>query len=119
MQSKIEKVLNADYRTEAGRKMVQDVLHKFKPFVKYEGRDVPLDKLEKFASIITSKYNIRPQWVVIDADAADKTYVYSCSLVSRDTRDWLGTVYGSTLYELFAKVVIKMAVEAKALKGKH
>lgn len=117
MQSKIEKVLNVDYRTEAGHEAIQSILHKFKPFAKYTGQDVPLGKLEKFASVITTKYNISPQWITIDTQASDKSYIYSCSIVSRDTRDWLGTVYGCSMYELFAKLVIKMVVEAKASKG--
>ena len=43
---------------------------------------------------------------------------YSCGVKTSDTHEWLGTVYGSSLYELFAKLTIKMYSEVRSGKVK-
>lgn len=118
-EDKIKKLLYADCNKEANRKAVQQTLHKFKPMRKYQD-DVPLTVLEKFVKVISAKYGIIPQWIMIDTVASDRTLLYSCTILKGSAREPLHYISGSSLYELFAKLSIGMAFEAmKTKKGQR
>lgn len=119
-QNKIttDQVLNFDYSKEENKKIIQKVLRQIKPLSKFseEEEDIPLELLEKTISVLANKYVIMPQWVSMTHKGLRKGTIatYSCGITRSDTYEWLGTVYGSSLYELFAKLTIKMYSEVRS-----
>lgn len=114
---KTEDIMYIDYRKEENKEIIQKALRKIKAFSKFEeGTEVPLEELEKGVFYLASKYKLEPQWITMGFKACDKNILYSASLKTSDTYKWLGSVYGKCLYELFAKLVIKMYSEIKVNK---
>lgn len=111
---KTEQILNLDYRNEEGRKIIQKVLVKIKPLSKYsdEHTEVPLEAIEKLIRVLNQKYEITPQWMMMSMHESNET-IYSIGVKTTTNHKWLGTVYGMCLYEVFAKLAIKMFSEIK------
>lgn len=110
---KTEQILNLDYRKEENREIIQRVLRKIKPLSKYSDEtDIPIEAIEKLIRVLTQKYEIMPQWM-------NMSYfepilgIYSISVKTTINHEWLGTVYGMCLYEVFAKLAIKMYSDVK------
>ena len=114
-EEKVKTLLYMDFDNVFNRETIQNVLHKFKPLKKYQG-DVPLKALEKFVKVISYKYGIIPQWIMIDTVASDHTLLYSCTLLESSTREPLQYINGASIYELFTKLSIGMAYEAMKIK---
>lgn len=112
---KIEEILNLDCRDKKNAEALQAMLKKIKPLSKHEGK-VPIESLEKLVFVLSSKYDVTPQYVFVDIYANGSSLVYSCNVLSKGDRELLGTVYGATLYELFAKLALKMFSEVKGKK---
>lgn len=111
---KTEQILNLDYRKEENREIIQKVLRKIKPLSKYSDEtDIPIEAIEKLIRVLTRKYEIMPQWM-------NMSYfepilgIYSISVKTTTNHEWLGTVYGMCLYEVFAKLAIKMYSDVKS-----
>ena len=110
---KTEEILNLDYRKEESQEIIQKVLRKIKPLSKYsEEQDIPLEAIEKVIRILSQKYEIVPQWMVMSLYES-ATNVYSIGVKTLNDHEWLGNVYGMCLYEVFAKLAIKMYSEIK------
>ena len=110
---KTEQILNLDYRKEEAKEIIQKVLRKIKPLSKYsEEQDIPLEAIEKVIRILSQKYEIVPQWMVMSLYES-AVNVYSIGVKTSNNHQWLGNVYGMCLYEIFAKLVIKMYSEVK------
>lgn len=110
---KTEQILNLDYRKEETKEIIQKVLRKIKPLSKYsEEHDVPLEAIEKFIRVISQKYDIVPQWVTMSLYES-AVNIYSIGVKTAREHQWLGNVYGMCLYEVFAKLAIKMYSEIK------
>ena len=110
---KTEEILNLDYRKEESQEIIQKVLRKIKPLSKYsEEQDIPLEAIEKVIRILSQKYEIVPQWMVMSLYES-ATNVYSIGVKTSNDHEWLGNVYGMCLYEVFAKLAIKMYSEIK------
>jgi hypothetical protein len=113
-----EQVLNFDYRKEENKKIMQKVLRQIKPLSKFSEEDeqISMELLEKTISVLVNKYEITPQWVSMNFRGLQKGVpaTYSCGVKTSDTHEWLGTVYGSSLYELFVKLTIKMYSEVRS-----
>lgn len=107
----VEKIINADYRIKENRIMVQNYLKKFKAFKKYEEK-IPLEAIEKQLRLICNKYYIMPQWLSISY-TEETNAIYSLGMKTSDTHKWINTVYGITLYEVFAKALILAFFEVK------
>ena len=118
MKKNEDTIIEYDCSEGKFKKQLHDRVCKLKPFYKYADREVPIEDLERFVRAISNKHNVIPQWVFMDMFASKKAIVYSCSVMRKDNHEWLGTVYGSTLHELFSKLSVKMEIEAKKLKGK-
>ena len=56
---------------------------------------------------------ITPQWMMMDYKAGKYT-IYSISIKTTTDHKWIGNVSGMCLYEVFAKLAIKMYSEIKA-----
>ena len=110
---KTDQILNMNYKKDENREIIQKVLKRIKPLSRYTD-DVPIEALEKLIAIICKKYNLDMQWIVVmSEDAEDGRLVYSCGVKTHDKSKWLGTVYASCIYELFAKLSIKLFSESK------
>ena len=111
-----DQILNLDYREEENKEIIQKVLRKIKPLSRYSlDEDVPIEVLEKLVKVMVHKYEITPQWINITYDEPVLA-IYSVGVKETVNHEWLGNVYGMCIYELFAKLSIKMYAEIK--KGK-
>ena len=108
---KTEQILNLDYRKEENKKIIQKVLRQVKPLSKFsDEKQIPIELLEKTVSVLTNKYEITPQWITCgyrDVAAGCVGY-YSVGVKTTTDHAWLGNATGHTIYELFAKLTIKM-----------
>lgn len=111
---KTEDILNLDFRKEESKEIIQKVLRKIKPLSKYsdECNDIPLEAIEKLIRVLYQKYEITPQWMMISLNEPENSF-YSIAVKTTTNHEWLGTVYGMCLYEVFAKLAIKMYSEIK------
>lgn len=113
---KTEQILNLDYRKEESQEIIQKVLRKIKPLSKYpDGSNVPLEAIEKLIRVLVQKYEITPQWMTMSY-FEPTLGIYSIGIKTTTDHKWLGTVYGMCLYEVFAKLAIKMYSEVKSGK---
>lgn len=108
----IERILNLDYRKAENKQLIQKVLGKIKPLSKFSDEIVPLEMIEKVAKVLVCKYEIAPQWMTFSYAEAILG-VYSVSVKTTTDHKWLGNVYGCCLYEVMAKLVIKMYSDIK------
>lgn len=110
---KTEQILNLDYRKEENKEIIQKVLRKIKPLSKYSDEiDVPIEAIEKLVRVLVQKYEITPQWMTMSY-FEPILGLYSIGVKTTTDHKWLGTVYGMCLYEVFAKLAIKMYSEVK------
>lgn len=110
---KTEQILNLDYRKEESQEIIQKVLRKIKPLSKYSDEFVPLEAIEKLIRVLCQKYEITPQWMTMSYHEPILG-LYSIGVKTTTDHKWLGTVYGMCLYEVFAKLAIKMYSEVKS-----
>lgn len=111
---KTEQILNLDYRKEESQEIIQKVLRKIKPLSKYSDEsDVPIEAIEKLIRVLVQKYEITPQWMTMSY-FEPILGIYSIGVKTTTDHKWLGTVYGMCLYEVFAKLAIKMYSEVKS-----
>lgn len=110
---KTEQILNLDYRKEESQEIIQKVLTKIKPLSKYSDEFVPLEAIEKLIRVLCQKYEIIPQWMTMSYHEPILG-IYSIGVKTTTDHKWLGTVYGMCLYEVFAKLAIKMYSEVKS-----
>ena len=110
---KTEQILNLDYRKEESQEIIQKVLTKIKPLSKYSDEFVPLEAIEKLIRVLCQKYEITPQWMTMSYHE-HILGLYSIGVKTTTDHKWLGTVYCMCLYEVFAKLAIKMYSEVKS-----
>lgn len=111
---KTEQILNLDYRKKENKEIIQKVLRKIKPLSKYSDEiDVPIEAIEKLVRVLVQKYEITPQWMTMSY-FEPILGLYSIGVKTTTDNKWLGTVYGMCLYEVFAKLAIKMYSEVKS-----
>lgn len=110
---KTEQILNLDYRKEESQEIIQKVLTKIKPLSKYSDEFVPLEAIEKLIRVLCQKYEITPQWMTMSYNEPILG-IYYIGVKTTTDHKWLGTVYGMCLYEVFAKLAIKMYSEVKS-----
>ena len=111
---KTDEILNLDYRKEESQEIIQRVLRKIKPLSKFsEENDVPIEAIEKAIRVMVNKYAITPQWMTMSYHE-HVLGIYSIGVKTSDTHQWLGNVYGMCLYEVFAKLAIKIYSEIKS-----
>ena len=109
-------VIQLDYREQENRETIQKVLRKIKPLSKYSDEsNVPIEAIEKLIRVLVQKYEITPQWMTMSY-FEPILGIYSIGVKTTIEHEWLGTVYGMCLYEVFAKLAIKMYSEVKSGK---
>ena len=108
---KTEDILNLDYRKEENQEAIQRVLRKIKPLSKFsDDENIPFEKLEKLIGLYQNKYAIKIQYIIPNYEGS---IIYSASLLRSDNFKWIGNLYDMCMYELFAKIAIKMYTEIK------
>ena len=111
---KTEQILNLDFRKEENKEIIQKVLRKIKPLSRYSvEEDIPLEKIEKVVHVLANKYEITPQWLNMSY-RSNGLGIYSVGVKTTTDHRWLGNVYGFCLYEVFAKLAIKMYSEVRS-----
>lgn len=111
---KTEQILNLDYRKEESQEIIQKVLRKIKPLSKYSDEsNIPIEAIEKLVRVLVKKYEITPQWMTMSY-FEPTLGIYSIGVKTTTEHEWLGTVYGMCLYEVFAKLAIKIYSEVKS-----
>lgn len=108
---KTNDILQLDCRKEENQEIIQKVLRKIKPLSSCaDDTMIPLEKLEKLIMLIGRKYDIGVGCIFQSYQAAEKTVLYSTSILQKQGNDFrtLCNIYGISLYEITAKAAIKM-----------
>lgn len=109
-----EQILNLDCRKEENSEIIQKVLRQIKPLSKYSDEErIPLEAIEKLVRILCQKYEISPQWMSMHFNE-QSLGIYSMGVKTTTDHNWIGNVYGVSLYEIFAKLAIKIYSEVKS-----
>ena len=109
-----KEILNLDYRDEKNKKIIQKVLKQIKPLSKYSDEDdVPFSAVEKAITIMCKKYMMRVNQLVPDVWANNEHTIWRAWLINDTNLKTIDTVYGISLYEVFAKIAIRLYAEVK------
>ena len=110
---KTESLLLLDYRKKENQKMIQKALKRMKPFQKYSvEEDVTLEDVEKLVWILCRKYDVCIQYInMVQLEHNDD--FFTASVTRSSDHEWLGSVHGCCLYDLFAKIAIKLYTHIK------
>lgn len=121
IKKEIERILNLDCRTKEQKKELNTFLHSIKPIEKIVKKEeihgnklIPIDILENVFRGLSIKYGYRSQG--IQTYYEDNTFIYyHVSLLKiKTTREWIGNVYGVTMWEVIAKMIVKIYGDIKA-----
>lgn len=105
---KTEEILRLNFNKPEDQAKMQKVLRKIKPFSKVEeGKKIPLEMIEKFVAKINTKYAIRVQYIDYSI-TSDGIPLYGLSIMYDKDRQWIGTVRGCSMYEVFSKAAVKL-----------
>ena len=119
---KIKQVISGDFRKEEVRSEAQRWLKKIKILNKVtpENEEVPIDALDKLLVKLLAKYPLRMQWVSLTISDDEELPWYTVSFKTKDTHEWLGSLYGVTIYEIYCKAVLFCYAKVQSIKGdKH
>ena len=114
---KLKQILDTDFRTNEGKQVIQDTLHKIKPLTKCEG-DIPLQKIEKLISLLSRKYNVGVQQINLST-IPNNVDVYKATLCTFNSFEQIGVVYGCCVYELYAKIAILLYDKTRHMEVSH
>lgn len=109
---KTHEVLNLDCTVEENKRKLNRFLYNVKPIAKIMGEDktkqIPLEVIENVLHGICKKYQYGQQHIETYYEKKEFVF-YTVSLTKkRQTVEWIGNAYGKTMWELFAKMVIKI-----------
>lgn len=105
-----EQILFLDLRKEENFEIIQKVLKKIKPFSKCEEK-VDIDLLDKYIDKVCRKYYVCSQYMMISR--LDDKNIYTISFRDETSGSWIDSVYGITVYEVFAKSAIFLFSKVK------
>ena len=110
-----KQVINLDCREEKNQEIIQKVLRQIKPLSKYSDEcDIPFSALEKVITIMCKKYMMRLNQLVPDVWSNEGHTIWRAWLINDSNLKTIDDVYGITLYEVFAKVAIRLYAEVKS-----
>lgn len=116
---KTEDILNIDCRIEENKTKINKFLYKIKPVQKAMGTQkgiVPLEVLEKVLHGINLHYGYSNQGIQTHYEDG-KFVFYNCSVLRE--RNWIGYVYGQTMWEVVAKNIIKVYADILSERKKE
>lgn len=103
-----KEIMNLDFRKDEDREKVQQVLRQIKPLAKCSDEEIPQEMLEKVVRVVCLKYNVRIRDIAQDIHANDKETIWRATLINESNLQSFDCVYGISIYELFAKMAIKL-----------
>lgn len=106
---KLKEVIKCDFRIAGAEEETQNWLLKIKVLADRTpaGEKVKFEDIEQLIIKIMKKYSIKMQWISFTMIDGELPW-YSVSIKDGNTHEWLTTVYGLTMYELYAKVALFM-----------
>lgn len=125
---KTEDILNLDCTDGNNLEQINKFLWKVKPVARILEKNhytkieqAPLELLEQALHGIMLRYGYRIQGINTYYETEEGKEIefvfYTASLLKiRDTREWIGNVYGKTLWETVAKTIIKVYADLKKEK---
>lgn len=125
---KTEDILNLDCTDGNNLEQINKFLWKVKPVARIleknhytKTEQAPLELLEQALHGIMLRYGYRIQGINTYYETEEGKEIefvfYTASLLKiRDTREWIGNVYGKTLWEIVAKTIIKVYADLKKEK---
>ena len=125
---KTEDILNLDCTKGNNLEQINRFLWKVKPVARIleknhytKTEQAPLELLEQALHGIMLRYGYRIQGINTYYETEEGKEIefvfYTASLLKiRDTREWIGNVYGKTLWETVAKTIIKVYADLKKEK---
>ena len=128
---KTEDILNLDCTKGNNLEQINKFLWKVKPVARIleknyhtKTEQAPLELLEQALHGIMLRYGYRTQGINTyyeeGEDKENKFVFYTVSLLKiRDTWEWIGNVYGKTLWETVAKIIIKVYADLKKEKAEQ
>lgn len=117
---KMEEILNLDCTVEGNKNILNKFLWKVKSVQELgipRGSMLHIDDLECVMHDIETRYNYRIQEIkayYIEDEVAEKAkfIFYTVNVIKYGETDcWIGCVYGKTMWEITAKIIIKMYVD--------
>ena len=110
----VKQVINLDYRDPKSQEIIQKVLSEIKPLSRFLGKEeVPMWAIEKAISVMCKKYNMRFSNITSDIFGNDTYIIWKGDIITEHNYKTVGTVYGISMYELFAKAAIVLHDEVK------
>lgn len=125
---KTEDILNLDCTDGNNLEHINKFLWKVKPVARIleknnytKTEQAPLELLEQALHGIMLRYGYRIQGINTYYETEEGKEIefvfYTVSLLKiRETREWIGNVYGKTLWEIVAKTIIKVYADLKKEK---
>ena len=111
---KTNDIINLDCRKEENQEIIQKVLRQIKPLSKYSGEcDIPLSAVEKVITVMCKKYCLRIKEFVSDIWSNNDYTIWRVVLINETNNKVIDTIYGVSLYEVFAKSAIRLYAEVK------
>lgn len=115
-----QELIDMDMTEQKNREIIYKMLYKLKPMQKLVANPqaIKMEHLEKVLQGLCSRYNYGVQTIYPYFE--EQKFVFYCASVTKkeDTTLWKGNVYGRTMHEVFAKLIIKVYSEIKKEK-KH
>lgn len=109
-----KQVMNLDCRQEENQEIIQRVLKQIKPLSRYSDEcEIPLSAIEKAITIMCKKYNMRIRDIYPDHSGNDQCIIWRMTLMNDKNFKVIDSVYGISMYELFAKAAIRLYAEVK------
>lgn len=107
-------IINLNCKDKENQKIIQKVLRQIKPLSRYSNEcDIPFDAIEKAITVMCKKYMMRVSQLTSDVLANDFHIIWKASLTNDTNFSVIDTIYGITLYEVFAKTAIRLYTEVK------
>lgn len=128
---KTEDILNLDCTKGNNLEQINKFLWKVKPVARIleknnytKTEQAPLELLEQALHGIMLRYGYRTQGINTYYEEGEnkesKFVFYTVSLLKiREAREWIGNVYGKTLWETVAKIIIKVYADLKKEKAEQ
>lgn len=107
-------VLNLDCREKKNKEIIQKVLRQIKPLSRYSDEDdIPFAAIEKAIVVMCKKYMMRVNSLTPDVWSNNEHAIWRAWLTNDTNLETIDIVYGISLYEIFAKIAIRLYSEVK------
>ena len=121
---KIEDIIDIECKGYENRKMLNEALMQIKPVSKLvkknkeTGEFISVDTLERAMHGLLSHYKYNTQGINSYYEDGEFVFYTASILRIRETREWIGTVNGATLWEVVAKIIIKVYLDIVSTREK-